>query len=241
MSLLAILLIVGGGVAMLLVICGGMALMPFLPTFLAAREHDRQTQCQNNLRQIGLALQSYHQVYKSYPPAWVADGKGRPVHSWRVLILPHLDQADLYSRYDFSEPWNGPNNIKLAMQMPEVFACPSHSGQSKPFTSYAAIFGKECVFRGAEPVAVSDIRDPAGTTLVLGEVLRVNLHWMEPTEILVEAHSLVGAPDGFASHHPVGVHFLMADGSVHVLKRLMSSVVFRNMTTRAGGEPPGDF
>ena len=66
----------------------------------------------NNLRQIALALQSYHQANGCFPPAYVADKNGKPMHSWRVLILPYLGFDDLYKAYDFTEPWDGPNNKK---------------------------------------------------------------------------------------------------------------------------------
>ena len=58
---------------------------------------------------------------------YVADATGRPMHSWRVLILPFLEQQSLYEQYDFREPWDGPNNIQLLGNMPDVFSCPSRS------------------------------------------------------------------------------------------------------------------
>ena len=68
------------------------------------REAGPRTVCRNNLKQIGLALHDYHEVYGSFPPAYVSDENGRPMHSWRLLILPHLDQTGIYKRYRFDEP-----------------------------------------------------------------------------------------------------------------------------------------
>ena len=90
-----------------------------------AREAAQRSTCKNNLKQIGLALHNYHDRYQSFPPAFVADENGKPMHSWRVLLLPYLDQADLYARYNFNEPWNGPNNLKLGDEIPEVYGCPN--------------------------------------------------------------------------------------------------------------------
>src|SRR6476661_8060061 len=97
-----------------------------LPAVQQAREAARRSQCKNNLKQIGLALHNYHDVNGCFPPAYIADENGKPMHSWRVLILPYLDQAALHTEYNFSEPWDGPNNSRLLARRPAVYACPSH-------------------------------------------------------------------------------------------------------------------
>src|SRR4051812_9073955 len=74
------------------------------------REASKRTQCKNNLKEIALALHNYHEAYGCFPPAYIADKDGRPMHSWRVLILPYLDEKPLYLKYRFDEPWNGPHN-----------------------------------------------------------------------------------------------------------------------------------
>ena len=58
------------------------------------------------------------------------------MHSWRVLILPFLDQQSLYNQYDFREPWNGPNNIKLLNSMPSVLRLPEPASEPRSLTSY---------------------------------------------------------------------------------------------------------
>ncbi len=74
----------------------------------------RRSECANHLRQIALALHDYHQVYGCLPPAHVDGPGGKPMHSWRVLILPFLHYDELYRQYDFAEPWDGPKNSLLA-------------------------------------------------------------------------------------------------------------------------------
>ena len=85
-----------------------------------ARERPRElgTRAAGTMRQQPQADRSSHSTaitseYGVLPPAYVADASGRPMHSWRVLILPFLDQQSLYNQYDFREPWDGPHNIKL--------------------------------------------------------------------------------------------------------------------------------
>src|SRR5436190_7601184 len=84
----------------------GLLVALLLPAMrFGTREAARRMQCSNHLKQIGLALQNYHDEYKSLPPAYIADTEGKPMHSWRVLILPFMEQKPLYDKYDFNEPW----------------------------------------------------------------------------------------------------------------------------------------
>src|SRR5262245_66359 len=111
-----IVLAVGG---VLLVCCGGLTIPALLlPAVQQGREAARRSQCKNNLKQIALALLNYESRYGTFPPAYVADESGKPMHSWRVLILPDLDQQALYNDYNFSEPWDGPNNSRLLTRIP---------------------------------------------------------------------------------------------------------------------------
>src|SRR5437588_540027 len=88
-----------------------------------ARESARQTMCSNNLKIIQLALLNYHDMYNSFPAAWQVDGTGKPARSWRMAIAPFTDSANY--QYDYSQPWNGPNNARLASQTPVWLRCPS--------------------------------------------------------------------------------------------------------------------
>src|SRR5438552_18335675 len=108
-----------------LLLLGGLVAV-VLPAVRQSRESVRRSLCKCNLKQVGLALHNYREEFGCFPPAYVADRAGRPMHSWRVLILPFIDQADLYSKYNFDEPWDGPNNIKLLDEMPRLYKCPSH-------------------------------------------------------------------------------------------------------------------
>ena len=71
-------------------------------------------------------MHDYHGKNKHFAPAYVADENGKPMHSWRVLLLPMLEQQALYESYDFDEPWNGPNNSRLLAQTPPSYQCPQN-------------------------------------------------------------------------------------------------------------------
>ena len=116
----------------------------------AGREAGRRTVCTNNLKTIGLAMQQYQQQHGTFPPGYVSDENGRPKHSWRVLLLPYLDPG-LAGQYNYDEPWDGPNNRRLAGQMPDVFRCPSESPGAAPSgntTSYVVINSPGTIFDG---------------------------------------------------------------------------------------------
>ena len=73
------------------------------------------------MKQIGLALRSYHQDQGRFPPAVVYSPEGRPLYSWRVLILPYLEQKDLYDEFDLNEAWDSPHNRELLAKRPAVY------------------------------------------------------------------------------------------------------------------------
>src|SRR6478735_1777869 len=83
------------------------------PQFIDSRTHARRASCANNLHSIAIAIQQYNDNYGCYPPPFIADADGKPMHSWRVLLLPYLEQKALHRQYRFDEPWDGPNNLKL--------------------------------------------------------------------------------------------------------------------------------
>src|SRR5262245_5824738 len=95
-----------------------------LPATRTARPAARRAQCENNLKQIALALLNYEQDYHALPPAHTVDANGRPLHSWRTLILPYLEHEALYRTIDLSKPWNHPANAKALGTSVSIFRCP---------------------------------------------------------------------------------------------------------------------
>jgi prepilin-type processing-associated H-X9-DG protein len=222
--------------------CGGILAALLLPAVQQAREAARRSQCKNNLKQIGLALHNYADAYGSFPPAYIADASGKPMHSWRVLILPYIDQAPLYNQYNFSEPWDGPGNSRLLAQMPPVYACPSHPGApGGTNTAYAGVFGEKCVFRGSEPVAFKDITDGSSDTLMVVEADAAGIPWMKPDDVDIVIHPTLGDPAGFSSSHAGGVQGLMCDGSVRFFSLSISPQTLQALFTRNAGDAPGSY
>src|SRR5215469_2943912 len=148
-------------VAVGLIVCcgGGVILALFLPAVQSARENARKTQCAANLQRIGLAMQAYYNTYNSFPPAYVADAKGRPMHSWRALLLPYLDKT-LAIQYRLDEPWDGPHNRTLHARMPAVFRCPAdRSPAANGVTNYVVVSGPGAIFDGTQCTKADEITD----------------------------------------------------------------------------------
>jgi prepilin-type N-terminal cleavage/methylation domain-containing protein/prepilin-type processing-associated H-X9-DG protein len=107
----------------------GMLVALLLPAIQAAREAGRRTSCQNNLRQLGLALHNFHSVRKVLPASgWNVAGVGNPKGKfvgWRPLILPHIEESALQRMYDFDINWWEGGNLSVGLFPLSVFRCPS--------------------------------------------------------------------------------------------------------------------
>ncbi len=236
------LIVVLAVVCVVVVGCGGILLALLLPAVQAAREAARRAQCSNNLKQISLALLNYESVHGCFPPAYFADKDGRPMHSWRVMILPYLEQQGLYQQYRFDEPWDGPNNRALAARMPSVFRCPSDSGASATETDYAVIVspgdgrGPKTVFDGATSANMSHITDGTSNTIMVVEAAGARINWMEPRDLDLAAIRFVNDPSqgggGISSKHPGGANVGFCDGSVHFLSNSLDGQVLQYLVLR---------
>lgn len=201
----------------------GVLIGMFLPPMTrGVRPAARRTVCLNNMRQVALAMHNFQSEHGHFPPAYIADENGKPMHSWRVLLLPYLDRQDLFERYSMKEPWDGPNNQKLADEFVEVFSCPSHDqrhGESN-CTSYCIVTGEGTMFDADRTVDFSDIRDGSSNTVVLLEVNRTDIHWMEPRDLTVD--EAVGVFEQVSNseqdgNHPGLQNVAFADGSTRTL------------------------
>jgi hypothetical protein len=202
--------------------------------------------CKNNLHLIGLALHNYHDLYGCFPPAYIADERGRPMHSWRVLILPFIDQAPLYNLYRFDEPWDGPNNSKFASVRIPIYQCPADVEEREEptnWTSYVAVIGPHTCWPGTEPIKLRDVSDGADKTLLVVEVANSGIHWMEPRELHVTqmAPAINAAGMGISSPHAGGANGLLGDGAVRFVSEKTPAETVRRLIERDDGEAVGEF
>jgi hypothetical protein len=196
----------------------------FLPIANRVRLAVLGEECGFNMQQIALALRNYEAKYHCLPPAYTCDKDGRPIHSWRVLILPFLECTCLYDQYRFNEPWDSPNNRKLLASRPNVYACYSDSdvrGTDTTWTSYVAVVGANAAWPGERPGKLPD--DPSKTVLIV-ETAGAGIRWTEPKDLSLDA--LLAASPGCltvsSKHFPnefftrslrVGAYAALANGN----------------------------
>ena len=237
-SLPIVIVVVVGLLGVAIVVVAILAAL-LLPAVSSAREAARRAACLNNLHQIALAMQNYHTAHDTFPPAYLADKNGKPMHSWRVLLLPYLGQDALYRRYNFKEPWNSPGNQAVTASLPPMFRCPSDSTINPTETNYVMIVGPQTISAGANAVKLKDITDGTSSTLMIVEVTGTGIHWAEPRDLKADAIDFsVDHRDGagIGSQHPGGANAAFLDGSVRFLNGDTDPDDVRAMSTISGGE-----
>ncbi len=153
-----------------------------------ARQAALHSGCSCPLGSLHLAMHNYHAVHGHFPPAYLADEDGTPIHSWRVLVLPYMEEQQLYDAYSFDEPWNGPNNIRLAHKMPKLYHCPSEP-KSDSMTDYVVIVGKDTAFPFDQPTSSEDFRDGCANTILVAEIADSDILWTEPRDLTADSMS----------------------------------------------------
>jgi prepilin-type processing-associated H-X9-DG protein len=206
----------------------------------------RRTQCMSRMRNVSLALQTYATNNQGQlPPAYIVDASGRPSHSWRVLLLPYLgDEARaLYEQYHFDEPWNGPNNSKLAELIPETYQCPEDVAERDkpgPWTSYVAVVGPHTMWPGDNPGTLDRIPDGASHTLLLVELRNSGIHWMEPRDLDVATMAMRVNPtegQGVSSVHRGSANVMYADGHGETMPDEVEPEILRKLIEITDGGP----
>jgi hypothetical protein len=229
-----------------------------------ARQAASRMRSINNLKQIGLAFHNFHSVYNCIPPAVIVGPDGKPWHSWRVLILPYIEQAELFNQYDFSQPWDGEKNRKLLDRMPDVYRDPIHGDERGQFTHYAAITGEPSAPFASKGPQQKDARtvpmdkglgfqtftDGTSNTVLVAPVDPARkIPWTKPEDIVVgpkfpDDYDVFGKPNGIATPYNLGSRksgapsapFLIADGSVRVVSTAINKLTLAALLTRNGGE-----
>jgi hypothetical protein len=207
------------------------------PTDRAGQEAPPRSQCANHLKQLSIALNNYREVHGTFPPPYVADKEGKPMHSWRVLILRYLESGFLYDKYRFDEPWDGPNNSRLS-EPPPFFRCPSDTSGSRTETSYLMVTGPGTA---AEVLCKGSAKDRANSQrILLVEVVRSGIDWKEPKDLSLD-EALAGVnPEigrGISSPHSdkSGIAVALADGSILDLPSDLDSDTLEALLTGDAG------
>jgi hypothetical protein len=191
-----------------------------------------QTQSSDNLKRIVLAMHMYHDTFGRLPSAAIRDKEGKPLLSWRVAILPFLEEDGLYRQFKLDEPWDSPHNKKLLGLMPRVYA-PDHIPAKAPNTTFWQVFaGKGSVFENPKGIALGTIGDGMSNTIMIIEAAQ-SVPWTKPEDLPFDPDKplpRVGA------EFPNGFLVAFCDGSVHLLSKAIDPKVLRALITCNGGE-----
>jgi prepilin-type processing-associated H-X9-DG protein len=200
-----------------------------LPAVQAAREAARRMQSMNNLKQIQLALLNYESAFKRFPPRVSEDETGQPLLSWRVAILPYLEENALYQQFHLDEPWDSEHNIQLLDRMPAVYTHPG-SVTLAGHTVYLAPFGENTGWPERK-LRFANITDGTSNTIsVVQARSELAVPWTKPDDLDVDQY-----PDG-SWMEDAGANVAFFDGSVHRLSRFIASEVLAALFTLDGGE-----
>jgi Protein of unknown function (DUF1559) len=221
----------------------------------------RRAQSINNLKQIGLAMHNFQSSFGRFPAAVIHGPDGKPWHSWRVLILPYLEQAALFNEYDFNEPWNSEKNRKLIPRMPSVYREPAYGPDKGSFTNYAGLVGPRAFFppQGAKQPSnvgatvpmgeggrrIAELTDGTSNTWAVAPVAPGLIPWTKPEDIEVgQDFPGLGKAGGIATPYTLGcvpgkpgvAPILYVDGSVSLISATINPAVLNALLTYNGGE-----
>lgn len=219
------------------------------PALVHPREASNRTQCKYNLKQIGLAMHNYHDAWKTFPPA----AGSAPLVSWRVALLPYLDQTAVYSRYDQKHAWNQAPNLVLAAERVDVWICPSNyqpkDANGLYCAAYSMLTGPQTVGGNPQGTTLLDIKDGSSNTAMIVEACGAQITWSEPRDVNIEQQPIginfngerPGHSASLLSAYHFGAHVLLVDGSVRWLPSNIDPTVLHKLVKIDDGEIPDDF
>ena len=219
----------------------GLMVIPALP----ARQVS--SRALNNMRNVGLAIQNFATSNEGQLPPPVS---GEPPVSWRVALLPALDNSQLFKTYRNDLAWNVEPNASIARIRLETYLCPEHRPQQdvlgRYYSSFALITGPGTIFPPEGPLTLNAVceGDGASMTLLLVEACGQNIVWTEPRDLdltpVPKAGSAKPEPPDLGNlmswHHDGGTIVAFADGSVRIVSKRIDPTVLKKLTTPNGGE-----
>ena len=210
-------------------------LRPFIEAAIQkmnTREKLYDAYSQNNLRMIALGFHNFHEMHGFFPsvktklPGWK-----HPV-SWRVAILPYIEEQQIYDQYNFDEPWNSEANKKLLTQMPQAYRHPSmKKGVSE--ASYVTIAGPNTATGdGAKPVKLTGYPDGTSMTMMVAETV-ARIPWTKPEDPNFDPKKPLRTLGGI---YEKGFHIALADGSLLFIPAGISDATLNALISCNGGE-----
>jgi len=209
-----------------------------LPAVQKVRMAAGRAQGQNNLKQMALAMHNYADTYGRLPAAAICDKNGKPLLSWRVAILPYIEQDNLYKQFHLDEPWDSEHNKKLVTVIPRVYLLPGVNQPGDTNTHYRVFYGNGAGFELNKGIRFVDITDGTSNTIMIVEASE-GVPWTKPEELEFQPDKPL-PPLGKQSAD--GFNVAMFDGSGRFISKSITATTMKALITRAGGDLPGsDF
>jgi prepilin-type processing-associated H-X9-DG protein len=204
-----------------------------LPVVFRATDRNYQRdQSLNNLKQIALAMANHESAFGNFPARAIFDKQGKPLLSWRVSVLPHLEYCPLYYALHLDEPWDSEHNRKCLVAIGE-YRNPA-SKAPRDTANYLAVCGKGLMFDGTVGRKVEDIRDDTSHTIMVVEANDDRaVPWTKPEDWEYDPDDPLA---GLGDAHRGGFNAAFADGSVRFIRKSIDPKLFHAMLTIAGGE-----
>jgi hypothetical protein len=185
----------------------------------------------NNLKQIAIAFHAYHDANNGFPDN-ITDKNGKSLLSWRVAILPYIEEEALYKQFKLDEPWDSDNNKKLIEKMPKVYA-PVRVKAKAGETFYQTFTGEKALFGGKVKnprfLSITDGTSNTGMVFEAGEPVI----WSKPADIPFDEKKALPKLGGLFDGES---HAAMCDGSVKTLKKNPDEKELKKLIMPADGE-----
>jgi prepilin-type processing-associated H-X9-DG protein len=211
---------------------GGFSAGLLLPAVQKVREASNRMTSANNLKQMALAMHNYHDANGSFPAAAICDKKGKPLLSWRVAILPYIEQQNLYQQFHLDEPWDSKHNITLLPSMPATYLLPAASKPGDTKTYYRVFVGPQAMFELDKGRRIADVTDGTSNTCMVVEAAEA-VPWTKPEGLEYDPGKPIPKLGRFYSG---GHNVAFVDGSVHFLLASLPEETMRALITPSGGE-----
>jgi hypothetical protein len=229
-----------------LIACGGVFVLAIMFLFIQARSQAlqaaRRSQSKNNLKQIGIGLHIYNEIYDQFPPGGIYNSERQEFHGWQTMMLPFMDDGPLYERIDLNIPWDDPKNSPHFQYEIETYLRagdePRKNSESLALSHWAA---NERVMYSNSSVGVRDIADGLTNSLLVGEVARDFKPWGHPANWRDPAEGINQGPHTFGNPKSTDALFLLGDGSVRAISQDIDPQVLKALSTPDGGETIGAF
>ncbi len=207
-----------------------------LPAIQKTRESARRMQSMNNLKQLALAMFMYNDAHGHFPPAVIMGADGKTPHSWRIELLPYIEQKNLYDQYKMDEPWDSPANKKVLAAIPATLRSPSDESAATN-SSYFVLTGPKTMFSGKDGMKIPDITGGTSNTIMLVEATR-DIPWTKPEDIDYDPAKPLPKLGG---HFAGGFCAAFADGSVRWISDQTPADVIRALLDPTGDKSNTDL